>query len=308
VSGTVVEIRQPGRAVLRLVLVEPALIGRDCDGFLLADPKASRCHARLAPEGDGVAVEDLGSRNGTWVNGERIAGQVRVSGNDSLVIGDTLLVVVGVASGEGTARRTVVQDGLDPRSSIAAVLEAVGPSDDAEPRATPGGTMTILFSDIEESTSLAQRMGDRAWLEALAEHNQVVRTAIRAHGGTEVKTIGDGFMVTFVASARSALECAVAIQRELAARWRDDWPVRVRIGLHTGETMRVGHDVFGTHVNTAARVAGSAAGGQVLVSGLVHDIVRPVWSGRFGPAVDLTLKGLPGVHRVHEVDWTDGSG
>jgi class 3 adenylate cyclase len=306
VPERVVEVRQPGRAVLRVLVTEPLDVGRDCDGLLLADEKASRRHARLTPSASGVTVEDLGSRNGTWVNGVRSSGPAIVTEQDSLVIGDTLFVVLAPAARAGG--ETFAAGELDPRSSIAAVLIAVEHAGaEREAAARPGGTVTIMFSDIESSTAITERLGDERWLVVLREHNALVRSSLTRHGGTEVKTIGDGFMVTF-ASARSGLDCAVAIQRDLAGRRGDgDWPVRVRIGLHAGEVLREGDDVFGTHVNTAARVAGAAEGGEILASGLVHDLVRPVTRVVFGPPRDLSLKGLEGVHRVHPVLWGDGA-
>jgi class 3 adenylate cyclase len=300
----IVEVRQPGRTVLRLIVAEPLDVGRECDGLLLADPKTSRRHARLSPNDSGLVVDDLGSHNGTWVNGARIASTTVVGQHDSLVIGDTLFVV-GPTYGSKAGAALATSE-LDPRSSIAAVLGALETGAlDREAIAPHDGTITIMFSDIEDSTRLAERLGDERWLGVLREHNAIIRSCLARCHGTEVKTIGDGFMVTF-ASGRSGLECAVAIQRGIAARRDEDWPVRVRIGLHTGEALRADGDVFGTHVNTAARVAGTAAGDEILVSGLVHDITRPVTDVVFGPGREVSLKGLDGPYRVHPVEWRDG--
>jgi class 3 adenylate cyclase len=250
-----------------------------------------------------VEVRDLESRNGVWVNGRRIEQPTLVDEHDAVVVGDTQILVGASrpSAGRGTATST-----LDPKSSIAMVLSAVerGLIDAPPPAAAIDGTLTILFTDVESSTTLAASMGDHRWLEALRRHNSIVRECIRAEGGTEVKTIGDGFMITF-GSARAGLDCAVAIQRALARLGTDEpeWPIRVRIGVHTGEALRERDDVFGTHVNIAARVGGAASGGEILVSGLLHDLVRPVTDLTMGPARDITLKGLPGDHRVHPVVW-----
>ena len=98
----------------------------------------------------------------------------------------------------------------------------------------PSGTVTLLFTDIEGSTALAQRAGDR-WPGLLAEHNRILREAFAAHGGIELGTEGDAFFAAFT-SAGSATASAADAQRALAAHdWPDGEAVRVRIGLHTGE-------------------------------------------------------------------------
>ena len=298
-----IEVRQPGRTVLTLVLNTTLRLGRDCDGLLLDDARASRQHAQLTPLEHGVEVRDLESRNGVWVNGRRIDQPTVVDENDAVVVGDTQILV---GASRPAASRATATSTLDPRSSIAMVLSAVerGLVDTPPPPAAVDGTLTILFTDVESSTALAASMGDHRWMEALRRHNEIVRECIRAQRGTEVKTIGDGFMVTF-GSARAGLDCAVAIQRALARLATDEpgWPIRVRIGVHTGEALRERDDVFGTHVNIAARVGGAATGGEILVSGLLHDLVRPGTDVTMGPPREITLKGLPGEHRVHPVIW-----
>ena len=174
-------------------------------------------------------------------------------------------------------------------------------------RAAPDGTVTIFFSDIEGSTALNVQLGDDRWMELLGEHNRLVRTAIAEHHGYEVKTEGDAFMVAFQ-SARDALRCAIDVQRTFEARNAGaEHPIRVRVGLHTGEPVREGADdaadFFGTHVVMASRIASQAAGGEVLVSALLHELVAS--SGEFAleqrPAV--ALKGLDGEHVTYAVGW-----
>ena len=155
-------------------------------------------------------------------------------------------------------------------SSIVAVNSAVqAEHPDLRQRAAPDGTVTLLFSDIENSTPLNERLGDAKWMELLRQHNVLIEREVRANHGYVVKTMGDGYMVAFQ-SAADGLRCAIAVQAAAA-----DLPegVRVRIGLHTGEMTREGDDFFGRHVNLAARVAGHAVGGEVLVSGVVHELV-----------------------------------
>jgi class 3 adenylate cyclase len=184
--------------------------------------------------------------------------------------------------------------------AVAAVVEDERP--DLTGHTAPDGTVTILFSDIEGSTEINERMGDHRWMEVLREHNTIVRDAVRLHGGFEVKSAGDGFMIVF-AQPRSGVECAVAIQRALAARIEDGGePIRVRMGLHTGEAIRERDDFFGRNVVVAARIAAQALGGEVLVSAPLRELADGA-DIAFGEPRELGLKGLQGTYRVYSVDW-----
>jgi len=124
---------------------------------------------------------------------------------------------------------------------------------------------------------------------------------IDAHGGFEVKTIGDAFMVVFKEPA-AALRCAVAIQREFAERNRTvDLPIHIRIGLHCGEAVRDRDDFYGTNVTLAFRIASQGAGGQVLVSEALHDLVGEEFKVDAGR--EMELKGLSGTQRLFAVRW-----
>ena len=125
-----------------------------------------------------------------------------------------------------------------------------------------GAFRTVLFTDVEGSTALTQRLGDAKAREVLREHERIVREALEAHCGSEVKTMGDGFMASF-SSATRALECAIAMQLAFAAHSESaEESVRVRIGLNAGEPIAEQEDLFGTAVNLAARIAAQAAGGE----------------------------------------------
>src|SRR3954453_7816439 len=130
----------------------------------------------------------------------------------------------------------------------------------------PGGTVTMLFSDIEGSTRLLEQLGDR-YEGVLADHHRIVRAAIAAHEGTELHTEGDAFFVVF-RRVTDALRATAEIPRALAShRWPDGAPVRVRIGVHTGEPRPFeGGDYTGIDVHRAARICAAAHGGQVLCS------------------------------------------
>lgn len=167
----------------------------------------------------------------------------------------------------------------------------------------PEGTVTIVFSDIEGFTSLNERVGDRAIQEILRDHNAIIRGQLAAHGGFEVKSQGDGFMMAFSGATR-ALRCAVGIQRELRAynRGREE-PVQIRMGLHTGDAIRESNDFLGHTVNLAARIADKASGGEILVSGLLHELCAGSGDFVFDEGSDVELRGLSATHRVHAVKW-----
>jgi class 3 adenylate cyclase len=175
---------------------------------------------------------------------------------------------------------------------------------DLRPHAAPDGTVTILFTDIEGSTEMTERLGDRRWLEVLHAHNAIVRRELARWGGFEVKAQGDGFMVAF-ASARRALDCAVAIQRACRA-WADrhpETPIRVRMGLHTGEAIKEAEDFFGRAVIQAARITAEAAGGEILASSLVRQLTEGAGEIAFGAPREVQLKGFTGTNQVCPVAW-----
>ena len=136
----------------------------------------------------------------------------------------------------------------------------------------PTGTVTFLFSDIEGSTGLARRLGDR-WPRALEDHRRLLREAFAAHEGFEVDTQGDAFFVAF-GRASDAAAAAVDAQRVLAGHaWPDGGEVRVRIGLHTGEPIVSGDRYLGLDVHRGARVGAAAHGGQIVCSRSTIDLL-----------------------------------
>jgi class 3 adenylate cyclase len=153
------------------------------------------------------------------------------------------------------------------------------------------GSVVLMFSDIEGSTALNERLGDAAWLELLAAHDNVVRKEVRRCHGQVVKTQGDSFMVVFRDLAE-AVDCAVSIQRRLAEHPPGDTTIRVRMGIHRGEVTKQGRDVFGINVALAARVASQARGGEILVSAEVARHRAELASVKVGPRRRARLKGL----------------
>ena len=180
---------------------------------------------------------------------------------------------------------------------VAEVVEQEQP--DLKAWTSADGTLTLVFTDIAGSTALNLSFGDRAWLKVLRAHNEIVARVTAEHGGTVVKGQGDGFMLAF-ASVRRALACALEIEREIGATFDDPGsPIRVRIGVHTGEVVNEADDFFGHAVNYAARITGAATGGEILVSNLVHDLIEPTGEFRFDPPREVELKGIDDAARVH---------
>jgi class 3 adenylate cyclase/ketosteroid isomerase-like protein len=188
-------------------------------------------------------------------------------------------------------------------TNLEAVTEAVGREHvDLHGRVAPDGTVTLLFTDIEGSTPLAERLGDLRWFALLREHNAIVRGQIAHFGGFEVKTIGDAFMVAF-GSARRGVLCALGIQEAVSRHGAEhpDQAVRVRVGLHAGEPIREGNDFHGKSVVLASRVAEAASGAEILVSALIRELTESAGDIRFGAAREVALKGLAGTHRLSPV-------
>ena len=158
----------------------------------------------------------------------------------------------------------------------------------------PTGTVTFLFTDIEGSTNLARALGDR-WPDVLHEHHDILRTAIRSHGGIDLSTEGDAFFAVFTSAVDATAACADA-QRGLADHeWPADGPVRVRMGMHTGEGRLGGGEYVGLDVHRAARIGAAGHGGQVLVSETTRSLaVNKLPDG-------LTLRDL-GAHRLKDFD------
>ena len=154
--------------------------------------------------------------------------------------------------------------------------------------------VTVLFTDIVDSTRLAAEMGDRKWSDLLDEHHQAVRQALEIFRGQEVKTTGDGFHATFDGPAR-AIMCADAIRASTGSLG-----LELRIGIHTGECEIRGESLEGIAIHVAARVSAMAAGGEILVSRTVKDIVSG--SGiEFECIGTHALKGVPDEQQLYRV-------
>ena len=166
-----------------------------------------------------------------------------------------------------------------------------------------GGKVAIFFSDIEGSTELNERLGDKDWVRLLARHDALVRSAIERHEGQVVKTQGDGFMAAF-GSAEQAVRSAVAIQQAFDRGGRKGRAaVLVRIGVHYGDVVHRDNDIFGRNVAHAARVAALAEGGEILVSQAAAEAVADCDDISLAEPREVQLKGLAGDHHVCLVEW-----
>ncbi|HXN92711.1 MAG TPA: ATPase, T2SS/T4P/T4SS family [Candidatus Sulfotelmatobacter sp.] len=164
------------------------------------------------------------------------------------------------------------------------------------------GTVTIMFTDVEESTRLLSTRGFTASHEIMKAYETIIDDKVSQHAGRRIKGLGDGFMISF-GSARHGVECALDIQQAIAAysKQNPERRLKIRIGLNTGEVVEEGGDIFGAAVNVAARVAGKARGGEILVSEIVRQLVGPTAEMKFDFRGRYKLKGFPDRWRLHEV-------
>ena len=165
-------------------------------------------------------------------------------------------------------------------------------------------TITIMFTDIVGSTAITEHLGDQRARELFRVHNEIIRKQTKTHGGVEVKTIGDGFMMTF-RSVRRAVACAVATQIDLAEHNKEhrEVPLIVRMGLSIGEPIREEEDLFGRSVVLAARISAKAEGQQIFIGQTVHSLIAGSREFTFREKGDFELKGFAKPYPLYEVLW-----
>jgi class 3 adenylate cyclase len=179
-----------------------------------------------------------------------------------------------------------------------AVLMPGGAADERD-----SGIRTVLFTDVVNSTTLTQSLGDEEALVILGVHDTIVRNALSALGGREVKHTGDGIMASFV-SAAGAVRCAIQIQRELDkhTQLNPDRPLKVRVGAAAGEPVEQNNDLFGSTVQLAARLCAHAQPEQILVSNAIPDLC--IGKGLlFEEVGEVVLKGFGAPVRAHAAAW-----
>ena len=172
-----------------------------------------------------------------------------------------------------------------------------------------GESLTVLFTDIEDSTNLTERLGDEQWERIIDEHNDIVREELHRHAGFEVKLTGDGFLIAF-ADGINALRCAARVQDQviqLAALRGASWPVSLRMGVHRGDViLRPGGDILGRTVNMAARIMAKGRGGSIVVSQALHDEVRrQVGDDLWDSLGARRIRGLERRERLYVLRWQE---
>jgi class 3 adenylate cyclase len=197
----------------------------------------------------------------------------------------------------------------DTAAVVSAINEFLGTAPSTLNAPQVSALRTVLFTDLVGHTEMMRRLGDERGRAVLREHESMTRELLRSHGGTEVKTMGDGFMASF-GSVTRAVECAVALQKafdernkgEKGTRDREIEPLLVRVGLNAGEPIEEDGDLFGSTVIMASRIAAKAEGGEILVA----DTVRGLCSGKgflFADRGEFVAKGFEEPVRVYEVGW-----
>jgi len=283
-----------------------------------ATPFATMLRAGLSPEARPLAIKAVSTTyRGEWSGRVHVPTLLcHIAGTDgptriarklaSSIAGAQVVAIPGSTTGYSTGvPPAVFYDSEILVAAIADFAEATW-ADPAAPVRAPElrlATMrAILWTDIEDHTALMQRFGDAKGRELLREHERITREALSAHGGTEVKAMGDGFMAWF-SSAQQAVECAVTLQRAFAAHNKGAAePMFVRAGLNAGEPIAEDDDLFGTSVIAAARICREAAGGEIVAS----DVVRQLVAGKgflFRDRGGVTLKGFDEPVRLFEVQW-----
>ncbi|MCH8065458.1 MAG: adenylate/guanylate cyclase domain-containing protein, partial [Chloroflexi bacterium] len=199
---------------------------------------------------------------------------------------------------------------FQPEQALKPIRDFLDEGREREPSAAPAGAgdidvHTILFTDMESSTSMRQQIGDEKAQEIVHVHNDIVREALKANGGREIKHTGDAIMASFQ-SASQALQAAVTIQRLVAAHREEqpDTPLRVYIGLNAGEPIAEEGDLFGTSVDLAKRICDQCQPGEILIS----DVVRQLVAGKeflFSDIGDTALRGFEDPVKLWELRWQE---
>lgn len=192
-----------------------------------------------------------------------------------------------------------IADGFLGGTGVNAAGAALVPGGEANDR--DPGIRTVLFTDIVDSTALTQRLGDEAAMALLGVHDTIVRDALHAFGGREVKHTGDGIMASFLSTA-SAVRCATRIQQSLARRGPvvAEILIRVRIGAAAGEPVEDHSDLFGSTVQLAARLCSHANPAQSLVSNAVAELC--IGKGlAFEDLGEVVFKGFDRPFRIHAI-------
>jgi adenylate cyclase len=235
-----------------------------------------------------------------WVS---IVAEVGLGGREPVPFRFTLVFVLEagvwriVQSHNSRAAQNTEIMGVELTTTISEMLADLGNDAESDLRARVSeGTVTVMFTDIEDSTAIAAQLGDETWVETLEWHDRIIREVVDSHSGVIVKMLGDGAMAAFE-SARLGARAAKKIQAAFPGV-PEEPDIRVRIGLHVGDVVQTHDDYLGHAVNKAARIASAAKGGEIMVSQAVSALLADLPEFEFGAPLQTELKGLPGVHQV----------
>lgn len=206
---------------------------------------------------------------------------------------------------QGAQYRQYADPNFGQQADLIREFVAPGARDSSiRPAPNSASVRTILFTDLVGHTEIMRRLGDTAGRELLREHERITRDAIREHNGTEIKTDGDSFMVSF-GSVTAAAKCAIELQRAFAARNENgDEPLRVRMGLNAGEPVEEAGDLYGETVILASRIAAQAGAGEIVIP----EAVRHLLAGKgfvFADRGEFVPKGFEDAVRLFEVRWQE---
>ena len=188
-------------------------------------------------------------------------------------------------------------------SSIDVIASALEPVTPALGRmSSPDGAVTLMLSDIAEAGSAAQHLGAERWEQLVRDHHLLVEQILARHDGQVASFQGDGFLATF-GSAHAGLHAAVDLQRTFSAAPAEDQSLSIRVGLHSGFVIGNPEQMMGRNVVLAARIAGQAKGGEILVSSTAKEYTETDPSFQFEERGEFHFKGLLGEHTVYAVSW-----
>lgn len=181
------------------------------------------------------------------------------------------------------------------------------PSGEIQPSQVDAPLRAILFTDLKDSTQLTMELGDLKAIELLEKHDQMIRNALLAHHGREVKHTGDGIMASFT-SVADAIHCAIDVQKAFSAynSQISEKPLHVRIGINAGLPVERSGDLFGSTVQLAARICNHAQPDQVLVSAIMRELCHDeTLASQFVDAGRASMKGFVSAVQLYEVKWID---
>ena len=309
-------------------------IGKDPSSEIyIPSQYVSRRHAEISPAGERFVIQDIGSTNGVRVNGRvlRVKEPCSLVSGDRVQLGDVVLTyeepvvdalataIFTLPSDEAESDVTSVYSGAEraAKEDVSAVFAGQGPE---RPAAAPNlgqgrsfdrtvvgaGLWTILYTDLVGHTQQLNQMGDIIGQRWLHRHNTILREQFAELGGFVDKYTGDGFLVTF-ASARRAVQCAIAIQRELRNHnsGRPEFELHVRIGLHTGEVLKEGDDLVGQAVNLAHHVMEVANGDEILISDLLCELIQSTHEFSIVDRGTVLLRGFLQPEHLYQVEWQE---